>query len=105
MLQLLLVGSGAAALRAGGHDPGAAVRARQRQRCSCCSCRRSGACSLTNALDQGLRFSLDKATYELLYLPLAPAQRAQVKTAIDIVISRVADAAGAVLLGVATEGS
>ena len=31
---------------------------------------------LTSSLDQGLRFSLDKATYELLYLPLAPAQRA-----------------------------
>lgn len=58
----------------------------------------------TNALDQGLRFSLDKATYELLYLPLTPAQRTQVKNAIDIVISRVADSAGAVLLGIATDG-
>ena len=26
---------------------------------------------VTNALDQGFRFSLDKASYELLYLPLA----------------------------------
>lgn len=59
---------------------------------------------LTNGLDQGFRFSLDKATYELLYLPLAPAQRAQIKAAIDIVVSRVADAAGAVVLGVATNG-
>jgi ATP:ADP antiporter, AAA family len=59
---------------------------------------------LTNALDQGLRFSLDKATYELLYLPLTLAQRAQVKNAIDIVISRIADSAGAVLLGIATHG-
>lgn len=59
---------------------------------------------LTNGLDQGLRFSLDKATYELLYLPLPPARRAPVKNAIDIVVSRVADAAGAVLLGVATRG-
>jgi ATP:ADP antiporter, AAA family len=59
---------------------------------------------LTNGLDQGFRFSLDKATYELLYLPLAPVQRAQIKTAIDIVVSRVADAAGAVVLGVATNG-
>ena len=58
----------------------------------------------TNAMDQGLRFSLDKATYELLYLPLTAAQRAQVKNAIDIVISRIADSAGAVLLGVATDG-
>ena len=58
----------------------------------------------TNALDQGLRFSLDKATYELLYLPLTSAQRVQVKNAIDIVISRFADSAGAVLLGIATNG-
>lgn len=59
---------------------------------------------LTNGLDQGIRFSLDKATYELLYLPLPPARRAPVKNAIDIVVSRVADAVGAVLLGVATRG-
>jgi len=59
---------------------------------------------VTNALDQGLRFSLDKATYELLYLPLAPGQRTQIKAAIDIVISRVADSVGAVLLGIATKG-
>jgi AAA family ATP:ADP antiporter len=59
---------------------------------------------LTSSLDQGLRFSLDKASYELLYLPLAPAQRAQIKAAIDIVVSRLADAVAAVLLGVATEG-
>jgi AAA family ATP:ADP antiporter len=59
---------------------------------------------LTNGLDQGLRFSLDKATYELLYLPLPPSRRAPVKNAIDIVVSRVADAVGAVLLGVATRG-
>jgi AAA family ATP:ADP antiporter len=59
---------------------------------------------LTNALDQGFRFSLDKATYELLYLPLVPSQRALVKTGIDVVISRSADAVGAVLLGIATGG-
>ncbi len=59
---------------------------------------------LTNGLDQGLRFSLDKSTYELLYLPLSRAQRSAVKNAIDIVVSRVADAAGAVLLGCATGG-
>jgi len=59
---------------------------------------------LTNALDQGVRFSLDKATYELLYLPLPPALRAPIKNTIDIVVSRFADAAGAVLLGIATQG-
>jgi ATP:ADP antiporter, AAA family len=58
----------------------------------------------TNGLDQGLRFSFDRASYELLYLPLPPALRAPIKNTIDIVVSRVADAAGAVLLGVATHG-
>jgi len=58
----------------------------------------------TAALDQGLRFSVDRPTYELLYLPLAPAQRAAVKNAIDIVVNRIADALGAVMFGVATAG-
>jgi len=59
---------------------------------------------LTNAFDQGLRFSIDKATYELLYLPIPAATRVHVKNAIDIVVNRVADAAGAVLLGIVTRG-
>ena len=59
---------------------------------------------LTNAFDQGLRFSLDKATYELLYLPIAPGRRAHVKTAIDIVVNRIADGVGAIVLGVTTAG-
>jgi AAA family ATP:ADP antiporter len=59
---------------------------------------------LTNGLDQGLRFSVDKATYELLYLPIAPADRASVKNAIDIVVNRIADGVGAVMLGLLTQG-
>lgn len=59
---------------------------------------------LTNGFDQGLRFSIDKATYELLYLPLPPSQRAGVKATIDIVFNRFADAIGAFLLGLATQG-
>jgi ATP:ADP antiporter, AAA family len=59
---------------------------------------------LTNGFDQGFRFSLDKASYELLYLPIPPAQRIQFKTAIDIVVNRVADGCGALLLGLATKG-
>jgi AAA family ATP:ADP antiporter len=59
---------------------------------------------LTNALDQGLRFSVDKATFELLYMPVDPRVKQQVKSAIDLVINRVADAAGGILLGVATQG-
>src|SRR5215207_2727768 len=58
----------------------------------------------TNASDQGLRFSLDKAAYELLYLPIPTAQRQSVKNALDIVGNRVADALGGILLGLATRG-
>ncbi len=59
---------------------------------------------ITCGLDQGFRFSIDKATYELLYLPLPQAFRAPLKNTIDIVFSRVADGVGAVLLGLATDG-
>jgi ATP:ADP antiporter, AAA family len=59
---------------------------------------------LTNGFDQGLRFSVDKATYELLYLPIPHGDRASVKNAIDIVVSRVADGVGAVILGLVTKG-
>jgi len=57
-----------------------------------------------NAFDQGLRFSVDKASYELLYLPLPVAARAPIKAAIDVLGNRVADAVGGILLGVATQG-
>lgn len=63
-----------------------------------------GSVLLTAAFDQGLRFSIDKASYELLYLPLTSRQRAQLKALIDIVVNRSADAVGAILLGIATQG-
>jgi ATP:ADP antiporter, AAA family len=59
---------------------------------------------ITAGADQSLRFTVDKATYELLYLPLPQPQRGAVKSAIDIVVNRFADAIGAVLLGLATQG-
>lgn len=59
---------------------------------------------LTNAFDQGFRFSVDRAAYELLYLPIAPGRRIPVKNAIDIVVNRAADSAGGVVLGLATQG-
>ena len=96
--------SGAAALRRGGHDSRPAVVARASAACSSCSSPESGPCCSRTGSTRALRFSLDKATYELLYLPLPPALRAPIKNTIDIVVSRFADAAGAVLLGVATQG-
>jgi AAA family ATP:ADP antiporter len=59
---------------------------------------------LTNAFDQGLRFSIDKATFELLYLPLPSHVKSGVKGAIDVLVSRVGDGVGGLLLGLATQG-
>ena len=52
----------------------------------------------TNTFDQGLRYSVDRATFELLYLPLSPDVKNQVKNVIDLVINRCADAVGGILL-------
>jgi AAA family ATP:ADP antiporter len=59
---------------------------------------------LMNAMDQSLRFSVDKAAYELLYLPIGPGERSAVKNTLDIIANRVGDAAGGVVLGIATGG-
>lgn len=59
---------------------------------------------LTNTFDQGMRFSVDKASVELLYLPVNPEIRSRVKSAIDLVINRVADGLGGIALGLATQG-
>ncbi len=59
---------------------------------------------LTSAFDQGLRFSIDKATFELLYLPISATTKNNVKRVIDLIFSRTADGIGAVLLGLATSG-
>jgi AAA family ATP:ADP antiporter len=59
---------------------------------------------VTNAADQGLRFSVDKSTYELLFLPLPPENKWNVKVTIDTVINRLADGVGGLALGLATQG-
>jgi AAA family ATP:ADP antiporter len=59
---------------------------------------------MTNALDQGLRFSIDKATFELLYLPIPSNIKSNVKGIIDLLVNRLADGVGGVLLGVMTQG-
>ena len=58
----------------------------------------------TSAIDYGLRFSVDKAAYELLYLPITPDRRQQIKNTLDIIGTRIGDAVGGVLLGLATGG-
>ena len=59
---------------------------------------------LTNGFDQSLRFSIDKATFELLYLPISPSIKADAKATIDMFVNRLADAVGGLLLGLATKG-
>lgn len=59
---------------------------------------------LTSGLDQSLRFSLHMASFELLYLPLAVGVRTNVKATIDMIVSRLADGVGGILLGLMTQG-
>ncbi|MBZ5560998.1 MAG: HEAT repeat domain-containing protein [Acidobacteriia bacterium] len=48
--------------------------------------------------DHTLRYSVDRATTELLYLPLPQSTKSEVKAVIDMVMQRVADGVGALLV-------
>jgi ATP:ADP antiporter, AAA family len=52
--------------------------------------------------DQTLRYSIDKSTVELLYLPVPQSLKADVKAVIDMMVQRFADGIGGVLLLVMT---
>ncbi len=56
------------------------------------------AASAMKASDQVLRYSIDKVTVELLYLPLSAAETFRVKSFIDTVIYRFGDALGGVVV-------
>src|SRR5688500_15261391 len=56
------------------------------------------AAAALKASDQVLRYSIDKATVELLYLPVPSAHTFRVKSFIDTVVYRAGDAAGGVLV-------
>lgn len=62
--------------------------------------------SALKASDQVLRYSIDKATVELLYLPLSAADTFRMKALIDTVVYRMGDGLGglAVLLGATALG-
>ena len=60
---------------------------------------------VTKGLDQSLRFSIDKASYELLYVPIDARIRSRVKATIDVIVSRAADLVGAGLLFLVTTGA
>ena len=52
--------------------------------------------------DQTLRYSIDKSTVELLYLPVPQKLKADAKAVIDMMVQRLADGIGGVLLVVIT---
>ena len=56
------------------------------------------AAAALKASDQVLRYSIDKATVELLYLPVSSAHTFRVKSFIDIVVYRVGDATGGLMV-------
>ena len=56
------------------------------------------AAAMLKASDQVLRYSIDKATVELLYLPVPAAHTFRVKSFIDTVVYRVGDACGGLLV-------
>lgn len=56
------------------------------------------AATLLKGSEQTLKHSIDRATRELLYLPLAPRVKLPVKSAIDMVIDRSGDGMAAILL-------
>ncbi len=56
------------------------------------------AASALKASDQVLRYSIDKATVELLYLPVPAADTFRVKSFIDTVVYRVGDAGGGLVV-------
>ena len=53
---------------------------------------------LARGCDQGLRHSLDRASVELLYVPMAAEVRKRVKSFLDMVVSRTADGLASVVL-------
>jgi ATP:ADP antiporter, AAA family len=56
------------------------------------------AAAALKASDQVLRYSIDKATVELLYLPVSSAHTFKVKSFIDTVVYRFGDASGGLLV-------
>ena len=56
------------------------------------------AAAALKASDQVLRYSIDKATVELLYLPVSSAHTFRVKSFIDIVVYRIGDATGGLMV-------
>ena len=59
---------------------------------------RSGPRRLARVLDQSLRYTVDKTTREILFLPLPGDIKLQAKSFVDVTVDRGAKAVGALLL-------
>ena len=53
---------------------------------------------LARGADQGFRHSIDRASLELLYVPLAADLRVRIKSFLDMVVSRSADGLASLVL-------
>lgn len=61
------------------------------------------AAGLLRGSDGALRYSLDKASFELLYVPVEQSVRSEVKAVTDIVVNRFADGVGGIVLLIMTK--
>ncbi len=57
-----------------------------------------GAAVFARAADQGFRHSVDRASLELLYVPVPPSLRARVKSFLDMAVNRLADGVASLIL-------
>jgi AAA family ATP:ADP antiporter len=62
------------------------------------------AATLMKGADGAFKHSIDRSSKELAYLPVSPALKVQVKSAIDMVLDRLGDGLGGVLLLVVATG-
>ena len=62
-----------------------------------------GAAILLKGSDQVLRYSIDKSSVELLYLPISPEVKLQAKSCIDTVIWRLGDGLAGFVLAIFTD--
>ncbi|MGH9311347.1 MAG: NTP/NDP exchange transporter, partial [Vicinamibacterales bacterium] len=54
--------------------------------------------ALARVIDQSLRYTVDKTTREILFLPLAPDLKVKAKSFVDVTVDRMSKAGGALLL-------
>ena len=82
----------------------AAGQPRRRRRRSCCSTARCGRRASARILDTSLRYTVDKTSREVLFLPLPAELKYRAKPFIDVTMDRFAKGVGALLILVLHQG-